>query len=45
MFCSDVNATAALRLEFAEVGATWVAGKLGGPNIMELLQLRNSLPL
>ena len=33
MFCSDVNATAALRMEFAEVGAIWVASKLGGPNI------------
>jgi hypothetical protein len=45
MFCSDVNATAALRMEFAEVGAIWVASKLGGPNIKEWLQLRNILPL
>ncbi len=40
MFCSDVEATATLWHRATAVGATWVASKPGGLNVMEWLQPR-----
>ena len=44
MFCSDVNASAALRRYVAGVGTIGEASKPGGLNIKEWLQSRKGDP-
>jgi|SRR5713226_1547499 hypothetical protein len=45
MFCSDVEAPAALSQSWTAVGTIWGVSKPGGQNIKKCLQLRNTHPL